>query len=249
MKRSTARKRVTIDLERFHVEGLQQLAGLIPHESEDDLLKVVVSRGLVAMLTAEFERQQPSAKEVGQNMMAAQERMRELRSKDAVPASKVRSKDAVPASKLRSSAQRSDPAASAPAPFGLKRSLDELHVQEAERDREMARMNRDLGLAEAPDDDDAPNRPVGRYIGVPLPEGLRQGLESALNAHPDLEEETLYTALLELGLKGVLADPKVLRSSRDAQKAALAMGTKESARRQLRAEWRLLCQNVARGWR
>ena len=238
MKRSTARKRVTIDLERFHVEGLQQLAGLIPHESEDDLLKVVVSRGLVAMLTAEFERQQPSAKEVGQNMMAAQERMRELRSKDAVPASK-----------LRSSAQRSDPAASAPAPFGLKRSLDELHVQEAERDREMARMNRDLGLAEAPDDDDAPNRPVGRYIGVPLPEGLRQGLESALNAHPDLEEETLYTALLELGLKGVLADPKVLRSSRDAQKAALAMGTKESARRQLRAEWRLLCQNVARGWR
>jgi hypothetical protein len=243
------KRQVTIDLEAFHEDGLQQLAGLIPHESLQGLLKVVISRGLVEMLRSEFERQQPSADEISQNMMTARQRMQELRFKDSEPESKLRSKDAVPASKLRSSAQRTAPRKSAPAPFGMKQSLDELHVREAERDREMARMRRDLGLAETPDHEEAPTRPVESYIGVPLPEGLRQGLESALNAHPDLEEETLYTALLELGLKGVLADPKALRSSRDAQKAALALDAKNATRQQLRAEWRLLCQSVARGWR
>lgn len=238
MSPSPPKRRLTIDLEKFHEDGLQQLAGLIPHESLEGLLRVVISRGLVEMLAGEFERYRPSAEDVSQNMLAAREHMQELRSKESVAASK-----------LRSSAQRIAPERNAPAPFGMKQSLDELHVREAERDREMARMRRDLGLAETPDHEEAPNRPVESYIGVPLPEGLRQGLESALNAHPDLEEETLYTALLELGLKGVLADPKALRSSRDAQKAALALDAKNATRQQLRAEWRLLCQSVARGWR
>lgn len=238
MKRSMTKKRISIDLERFHVEGLQHLAGLIPHQSEEDLLKVVISRGLVEMLRSEFERNNPSATEVAHNLDAAKQRMRALRSGDAVGASK-----------LRSNAQSIDPRASAPAPFGLKQPLDELHVQEAERDREMARMNRDLGLAEAPEDDDRPNRPVANNIGIPLPEPLRRGLESALNAHPDLEEETLYTALLELGLKGVLQDPKALRPWAAAQKSDLTVPPKQAVRQQLRAEWRLLCQSVARGWR
>lgn len=243
MKSPAAKKRVTIDLERFHVEGLQHLAGLRLYESPEELLKVVISRGLVAMLTWEFERNQPSAKEVADNLDAAKQRMRALHSGDALGAPKRA------ASTLCSSAHSINPTSSAPAPFGMKRSLDELHVQEAERDREMARMTRDLGLAETLGDEDGPNRPVGSHIGVPLPEGLRQGLESVLNAHPDLEEENLYAALLELGLKGVLADPKALRPSKDAQKASLAVGTKEASRQQLRAEWRLLCRNVARGWR
>jgi hypothetical protein len=220
-------KRISIDLESFHVDGLEHLAGLRPHETQEDLLKVVISRGLVEMLRWEFERNQPSAKEVAHNLDTAKRRMQTL----------------------RSSAQRVDVRTSAPAPFGMKQSLDELHVQEAERDREMARMTRDLGLAETLGDEDGPNRPVGSHIGVPVPEDLRQGLESVLNAHPDLEEENLYTALLEVGLKGVLADPKALRPSKDAQKASLAVGTKEASRQQLRAEWRLLCRNVARGWR
>jgi hypothetical protein len=242
MKRSTPKKRITIDLERFHVEGLQQLRGLIPHETEEELLRVVISRGLVAMLAGEFERNLPSASEVSHNMMATRERVQELRSKNAVAASK-----------LRSSAQRMEPGMSVPgtagpAPFGMKQSLDELHVQEAERDREMARMNRDLSLAETPEGDHSLGRLVENFIAVPLSQGLRRGLQSLMNAYPDVEEENLFTALLELGIKRVQEDPKTLRPWAAAQDAGLPLGSK-SARRQLRAEWRLLCQNVARGWR
>lgn len=231
------KSRITLDLERFHVEGLQQLAGLIPSESPEQLLKVVISRGLVEMLTGEFVRMQPSPTEIAESMNSAKRRMQMLRSKDSVAASK-----------LRSSAQRIDLGTSAPAPFGMKQSLDELHVQEAERDREMARMNRDLGLAETPDGDHPLGRQVENYIGVPLSEGMRQGLESLVNAYPDVEEENLYAALLELGLKKVQEDPKVLAQWRAAGNAGLPIGTK-AARQKLRAEWRLLCQSVARGWR
>lgn len=236
--KTSPQRRITIDLELFHVEGLRQLAGLIPHESREDLLKVVISRGLVEMLRGEFERYQPSVMDVGQNLDAAKERMQKLRSKDSVAASK-----------LRSSAQRIDSGTSAPAPFGMKRSLDELHVQEAERDREVARMNRDLGLAETTEGETtAGNRQVENYIGVPLSEGLRQGIESLVNAYPDVEEENLYAALLELGLKKVQEDPKTLAPWAAAGNVGMPLGTK-AAREKLRAEWRLLCKGVARGWR
>lgn len=226
--------RVTIDLEKFHQDGLGQLAGLMPNESLENLLKVVISRGLVEMLTSEFERHQPSAREIARNMDAAKERAHPL------------AKDAAAASKLPSSAEGIDPGTSAPAPFGLKQSLDELHVREAEHDQEMARMRRDLGLAETREG--TPDRQVENYIGVPLSEGLREGLESLVNAYPDVEEENLFAALLELGLKKVQEDPKTLAPWAAAGNAGLPLGTKE-AREQLRAEWRLLCQKVARGWR
>ncbi len=232
----SSRRRLTIDLEAFHEDGLEQLADLLPHESQEDLLKVVISRGLVEMLTSEFERYQPSARGRAGNMTLVKERMQQP----------LCSKDSLAASKLRSSARRVDPVASAPAPFGMKQSLDELHVQEAERDREMARMNRDLGLAETAEN--ASTRQVENYIGVPLSEGLRQGLESLVNAYPDVEEENLFAALLELGLKKVQEDPKTLAPWAAAGNAGLPLGTKE-AREQLRAEWRLLCQKVARGWK
>lgn len=238
MSPSPPERRLTIDLEKFHEDGLQQLAGLIPHESVEGLLKVVISRGLVEMLAGEFERYRPSAKDVSPNMLAAREKMEALRSKDGVAALT-----------LRTSARRIDPRTTARTPFGMSQSLDELHVREAERDREMARMNRDLGLAETTEGETAGNRQVENYIGVPLSEGLRQGIESLVDAYPDVEEENLYAALLELGLTKVQEDPKVLAQWRASGTAGLPLGTKEATRQQLRAEWRLLCQRVARGWR
>lgn len=231
------RRRLTIDLETFHADGLEHLAGLLPHVSQEELLKLVISRGLVGMLTSEFNRYQPSARERAGNRTSVKERVQQP----------VRSKDSLDASKLRSSARRIDPVASAPAPFGMKQSLDELHVQEAERDREMARMNRDLGLAETAETVSA--RRVENYIGIPLTEDLRQALESMVSAHPDLEEENLYADLLELGLTKVQEDPKALGPTRSAQDATMPFRSKEAAREALRAEWRLLCRKVARGWR
>lgn len=49
-------QRITIDLATFHQDGLQQLAGLLPHQGPDELLKMVLSRGLVEMLKSEFGR-------------------------------------------------------------------------------------------------------------------------------------------------------------------------------------------------
>lgn len=236
MSPSGPRKRVTIDLENFHEDGLEQLAGLIPHASQEELMKVVISRGLVEMLASEFERYQPSISEIAENMNAAKGRMQSQRAKDSVAALS-----------LRASVRRIDPVASARVPFGMTQSLDELHVREAERDREMARMNRDLGLAETPETVSA--RRVENYIGIPLTEGLRQALESLVNAHPDLEEENLFAALLELGLTKAQEDPKALGPTRSAQDATMPFRSKEAAREKLRVEWRLLCQKVARGWR
>lgn len=226
------RKRVTINLERFHQDGLEQLAGLIPHESQEELLKVVISRGLVEMLASKFEGHQ---RLIAERLNTAKERMQPLRAKDALAASK-----------LRSSAQRTDLGKGAPAPFGMKQSLDELHVLEAERDREMARMTRDLGLAET---SETVVRRVENYIGVPLTEDLRHALESMVRAHPDLEEEKLYAALLALGLTKVQEDPKALGPTRSAQDAIMPLRSKEAAREALRAEWCMLCRNVARGWK
>lgn len=131
-----------------------------------------------------------------------------------------------------------------------KEEMDELHALEAERDREVARMRRDLGLADTLEGDSrSRGRRIESYIGTPLPEGLRQGLEAMLNANPGLEEENLYCALLEIGLKKVQEDPKALAPRAVAQKADVPLDVKKVGREQHRAEWKALCRNVARGWR
>lgn len=235
MSRSPSPRRVTVELEKFHDDGLQQLAGLLPHESEEELLKVVISRGLVEMLKSEFERYPPSASDIAKNMNAATAHTGEPQSRHASRGLK-----------LTVRAQGID---SGRVPFGMTQSLDELHAVELERDREVARMRRDLGVAETPEGETTPSRRMENYIGVPLSEGLRRGVESMLNAQPGLEEESLFSALLELGLKKVQEDPKALQPWAAAQKAALGLSKKEASRQRLRAEWKELCNQVARGWR
>lgn len=229
-------KRLTIDLARFQQEGLAEIADRLPLEDVHELLSVVISRGIVEILNSPILP--PPSGQVSENMRPAEDRVRKLGSKVAVPA------------KLRASAQMSDPGTSDRVPFGMKQSLDELHVQEAERDREMARMTRDLGLAEAPEGKPPRDRQVENYIGVFLPEGLRQAVESSVNAYPDVDEEHLYAALLEIGLKKVQEDPKALAPWATAQWAgAPPLGSKEASRDRFRAKWVTLCGSVARGWR
>lgn len=228
-------KRVTIDLARFQQEGLAEIADRLPLEDVHELLSVVISRGVVEILNSPILP--PPSGRLSESMQAPEDRVHEPGSKDVV------------ASKLRSSAQRIDLGTNDRVPFGMKRSLDELHVQEAERDREMARMTRDLGLAETPEGKPARGRQVENYIGVPLSEGLRQAVESAVNAYPYVEEENLYAALLEVGLKKVQEDPKALAPWANAQKAGAPLGSKDATRARFRREWRTLCGSVARGWR
>jgi len=213
-------KRITFDLATFHQDGLAEIAEHLHLRDVQELVSVVISRGIVEMLGS--PTLQHSSGNVVENVQGAP--------------------------KVASTTERTAPGTSGPAPFGMKRSLDELHVQEAERDREMAKMKRDLGLAETPEGVHALGRQVESYIGVPLSEGLRHGLEAVVNAYPNLAEENLYCALLEIGLKKVREDPKALAPSAVAQKAKARLSSKEASQ-QHRAEWKALCRNVARGWR
>src|SRR5262245_33290308 len=78
-------RRITIDLATFHQDGLQQLAGLLPHENAEELLKIVISRGLVEMMTSEFQRHRPAVQETADNMQDTRERMHNLQSQAVRP--------------------------------------------------------------------------------------------------------------------------------------------------------------------
>jgi hypothetical protein len=209
-------QRVTIDLARFQQQGLTELAERIPLDDPEELLSVVISRGIVEILNSPIL---PPAEE-------STEAMGSMNSKLAFPSRMNMMID-----------------------LKGKEDWAELHARDAEYDRESARMNRDLGLAESPEGTPSRGRQVENHIGVPLSEGLRQGLEFLVNAYPDLEEENLYAALLEIGLKKVQEDPKALAPWAVAQKAGAPLRSKEASREQHRAEWKALCRNVARGWR
>lgn len=213
---STFPKRITIDLATFQQEGLAEIAEHLHLRDVQELLSVVISRGIVEILGSRTLPREPSAERIGTT-----------KSKLAFPSRMNMMID-----------------------LKGKQDMDELHAIEAERDREVARMRRDLGLAETPEGESRPRgRRIESYIGTPIPEGLRQGLEAMLNANPNLDEENLYCALLEIGLKKVQEDPKALAPRAVAQKAAVTLDVKKAARQQIRAEWKALCRNVARSWR
>lgn len=212
---STFPKRITIDLTKFHQDGLAEIAEHLHLRDSQELVSLVISRGIDEILGSPCL---PHACNTNA------ERIGGTSTKHAFPSRMNMMID------LKS-----------------KQDMDELHALEAERDREVARMRHDLGLAETPET--ASTRRVENYIGIPLTEDLRQALESMVNAHPDLEEENLYAALLELGLTKVQEDPRALGPTKSTQDATMPIRSEEAVREALRAEWRLLCQKVARGWR
>lgn len=229
---------ITVRLDGRLREGLRRVADLFPHQSDPDLLALVLRRGLVAML--QELNHQPSPAEIAENRNAAQQRARELES--------VR---ATSASKQTALAQSSDPNR---VPFGMKCTLHEQHVMDAEYDRETAKMKRDLGLADFESENDRQKHPgqvsiphIERYIGLPVGEKLRQDLEDALADHDDLSEEIFLASLLDLGLRTLHEKPEAL----DPEKVNddLRTWVKAAARRKFKAEWRALCNMVANGYR
>lgn len=175
---------MTVDLAAFHVDGLQQLAGLIPHESPEELLKIVISRGLVAMLTSEFRHYRPSAQEIAGNMNESQ----------SVSASVLSSRP--PMRNALAFPSRMNMM------VGLmgKEDWAELHARDAEYDRETARMERDLGLTDDGDVHAMPHRHVEKTLSVQVPVELRQPLANFLDAHPEMSEAEALTTLLQRAL-------------------------------------------------
>lgn len=69
---------------------------------------------------------------------------------------------------------------------------------------------------------DAPPRRIFQFVSTPVPEWLGRRLEKILDAHPDLDEETAWERLLELGAERVEEVPDLLTRS-PAMKKARAM--------------------------
>ena len=212
-------KRITVELDDTQQEGLTFLANILPHTSDESLLNEAVGEGLLVMLQR-ARRSREDAAEKG----------------DAPPRAPMKNSLGFPAR--------------LPVSWDGKHDLNEIHAREAEHDKEQARMTRELGLAMSADDGDVPGfRPVENYIGVPLQEGLRRGLESLVNAYPEIEEENLYATLLGLGIKKVQEDPKVLAPLKGAQDARPSIATRTASRQRFKAEWKALCNMVANRYR
>lgn len=236
--------RLTIELKPFHKEGLEEIASRIPHRDDQELVQLVLSRGILAMMESELERVPVSPQEIARNMNAAKSRMNELTSRDAsVLSGETTMKNSL-AFPNRLNMM-----------VGLmgKEDWAELHARDAEYDRETARMDRDLGLADFPDSE-RENHPgqiplphVERYIGLPVGEQLRQDLEDALSMQEGLSEEIFLASLLDLGLRTLHERPDALDPRK--VKEDLRTWVKAAARQKFKAEWKALCTMVARGYR
>jgi hypothetical protein len=104
-------------------------------------------------------------------------------------------------------------------PFGMKRTLREQHAMEAEHDKERARFQRDLGLAE--DVEPRAHRHLPQALSVRLSEEMRQSLEDFLDAHPELDEQEALSILVRRGLDHTEELEEVIESARE--KGATAM--------------------------
>lgn len=95
----------------------------------------------------------------------------------------------------------------------------------------------------------AGHRDVESYLGVPVGEELRQRLEDALSEHPEVDEETFYAAVLDVGLRKLEKDPEAFDPARVKEDLESPLSSELAGRREHRARWLALCRKVARGWR
>jgi hypothetical protein len=246
LQRSAFRNLLNLDLPdeitiRIHGdlrEGMQRVADLYRHESETDLIELVLRRGIAAMLGE--QRHQPSSpSEPAQKTNAAKQGARERHATRLA-------RD----SKLTLLAQRADPRH---VPFGMKRTIEQQRAFDAEYDRERARIKRDLGLADFPEGEAEKHRGesasphIERYLGLPVGERLRQDLEDAFSKHDGLSEEIFLASLLDLGLQALHEKPDAIDPRK--VKDDLRTWVKAARRQKFKAEWKALCNMVARGYR
>lgn len=236
--------RLTVELKPFHKAGLEEIASRVRHRNDQELVQLVLSRGILAMMESELDQAPVSPHEIARNMNAAKNRMNDLKSRDvsALSDKTAMNKSLAFPSRLNMM-------------VGLmgKEDWAELHARDAEYDRETARMNRDLGLADFPESErenhpaEIPIPHVERYIGLPVGEQLRQDLEDALSKQEGLSEEIFLASLLDLGLQTLHERPDALDPRK--VKEDLRTWVKAASRRKFKAEWRALCNMVARGYR
>lgn len=180
-------KRLTIELADFQRDALEEIANREPHDGASDLLAVVISRGILAML-AENDEAPVSPQEIAGNLSALKERLHSLQST---------TEDAELERLEAKYATRPYPAPSVM--FQRRRERLEGGADHA-ADANSARSTISSDRNEPHEREPAPHRHAERYLATPVSEHLRQRFEDFLNSHPDLSEEEALTILLQRAL-------------------------------------------------
>lgn len=180
-------KRITIDLADladFHRDGLAEIAKRIPFRNEEDLLYVVLSRGILDILSTPNGTEPLSAKEIFE--------------KGEAPSL---------GSDLSSRAgMRVYPRPGVQYQQRRKEQRDELQATERQHEHEIEQLKADLGFAQAPhgggtSEGVAPaGHHVESYVPRALPEETRLRLEEFLEAHPEFDQEDALAVLVRRGL-------------------------------------------------
>jgi hypothetical protein len=189
---------MTFDLPDALRNGLETIADQEPHSTDEELVAVVLSRGILAMLT-EAHGASISSQEIADNLAAVKERLRSLQLTQG-PDSELPTKSAV----------RVWPRPS----VTFKREREQ-------RERELE-AERDVGLAEAPEPTDgreeertiAPHRDVENYVACPLTPKMQRDLETFLEGHPEADIEVACMTLLQLGIRQVEIDLRDIRRAK-----------------------------------
>jgi hypothetical protein len=189
-------KRLTIELEDFHRESLDEIAHRIPHDDAQDLIKVVISRGVIAILTEDSEAS-VSVERTADNLAAAKERFRSLQFIEGSGIARLEAKYAT-------------------RPFPAPSVLFKRRKEQAER----AASDLAFAKSRAPTDDTdsepalAAPREVENYVGVPLTPEMQEDLETFLEGHPEADVEIACMTLLQLGLSMVEIDLQEVRRAK-----------------------------------
>ena len=168
-----------VRLPEFQRSALDFLRERHPHDcTDEELLRVVLSRGILAMMESQLVPAPVSLEEIAGNMQDADARMQELQARGVRPFPK-------PSVLYR---QR-------------QKALQEAVEEEANQQQaDPAEVFNDLGQAEDGDVHAMPHRHVEQTLWVLMPEEMRQSFEDFLDAHPDLDENDALRLLLGCAL-------------------------------------------------
>lgn len=190
---------ITIDLEDYQRDGMLEIANRVPHENDEELLKWVLSRGIVAVLADDPQQGPITAEDIARKIETLRERKE--RFFDLQP-------DAEPG--LSARAVRVFPSPSV------------LYKKRQQENQAINNLGEDVGLAQSEDGEAfeaTPHRHVETYVGFPISERTRRMLEDFLDAHAGVSEEDALAQLLGAGLDQAEREADVRAPSKAAKKA------------------------------
>lgn len=210
------------DLAEFHQEGLAEIAKRVPYRNLEDLLHVVLSRGILDILSAPNDRESLSPKEIFE--------------KGEAPS--------FGAGLSSRAGMRVYPRPGVLYRERRKEQREQLEAEEGQDDHEIQQIKEDLGFARSPLGSETSERVapahhhVESYVPRALPEETRLRLEEFLEARPEFDEEEALAVLVRRGLDRTDELEDVVQTAREKTAAEmLSLAERLCARSRRRCGW------------